>query len=110
MASGPALPGGFVRTVADALGPGGVLDDPEVTAAWATDWTGRYRCAPPVVVRPSDAAHVAEVVAAAREHGVALVPVGGNTGLVGGSTPCDGEVVVDLRRLAAVTDVEVNGG
>jgi FAD/FMN-containing dehydrogenase len=50
------------------------------------------------------------VVARCQEAGVALVPQGGNTGLVGGGVPLAGELVVSLRRLAWVTDVDTLGG
>ncbi|WP_436795935.1 FAD-binding oxidoreductase [Actinospongicola halichondriae] len=40
----------------------------------------------------------------------ALVPQGGNTGLVGGSVPRDGEVVVSTSRMDAITDVDVDAG
>ena len=46
----------------------------------------------------------------AEKPGAALVPQGGNTGLVGGGVPLAGEVVLSLRRLAGVTDVDPLGG
>lgn len=110
MARLPALPGPFLAAVTDALGPGAVVTDPDVTAGRSVDWTGRFHGAPPALLRPGTADEVVAVVAAAAAHGVALVPQGGNTGLVGGATPCDGEVVVDLRRLDAITDVDPVGG
>lgn len=107
--AGP-LPAGFLTEVVDALGAEAVLTDPERTASWAVDWTGRFRAPAPVVARPGTVAEVAAVVGAARAHGVAIVPAGGITGLVGGATPCDGEVVVDLRRLDAIVDVDAAAG
>ena len=89
----------FLTGCREALGPAHVLVDPDVTAGYATDWTGRFRGAAPAVVRPGSTAEVAEVVALARRHRVALVPQGGNTGLVGGGVPLAGEVVVSLGRL-----------
>jgi FAD/FMN-containing dehydrogenase len=109
-AAAPDLPAGFVADVTGALGPAHVVTDPEVRAAHESDWTGRFSGPSPAVLRPGSTAEVAAVVATARAHGVALVPQGGNTGLVGGATPCDGEVVVDLRRLAAVVDVDPGSG
>ncbi|CAN5134113.1 FAD-binding oxidoreductase [soil metagenome] len=106
----PAVPDRFLTEVTNVLQPGGVVIDPELTTSYATDWTGRYRGQPGAVLRPGGTLEVAAVVDAARRHGVALVAQGGNTGLVGGATPCDGEVVVDLRRLAAITDVDPLGG
>ena len=42
----------------------------------------------------------------ASEHKIALVPQGGNTGLVGGQTPHNGEVVVSLRRLDKIREID----
>ena len=83
-----------------------VLTDPDVTAGYAVDWTGRFRGRAPVVLRPGTTAEVAVLVALARRYRVALVPQGGNTGLVGGGVPLAGEVVVSLGRFGAV---EVDG-
>jgi FAD/FMN-containing dehydrogenase len=105
-----ALPGAFLTEVRGALDERSVVTDPEQTAGQGVDWTGRFRAAPPVVVRPRTVDEVAAVLLAAGAHGVAVVPQGGNTGLVGGATPLDGEVVVDLRRLDTITDVDALGG
>ncbi|MGH9282349.1 MAG: FAD-binding oxidoreductase, partial [Acidimicrobiales bacterium] len=106
MATPPAL----VAKLAEVVGPGHVLTDPDVTAGWCVDWTGRFRGATPAVVRPGSTTVVAGVLAVCRELGVALVPQGGNTGLVGGSVPLSGEVVLSLRRLDEVGAVDGAGG
>jgi FAD/FMN-containing dehydrogenase len=93
------------RLVAVA-GAGHVLSDPELTAPFEADPTGRYRGSAAAVVRPADAAQVAEVLRACGEAGVAVVPQGGNTGLVGGQVPAGGEVVLSLARLDAVGPVD----
>jgi len=78
----------------------------DVTAGYVVDWTGRFRGATPAVVRPGSTAEVAAVVVACADAGMAIVPQGGNTGLVGGSVPLDREVVLSLRRLVAVDPVD----
>jgi FAD/FMN-containing dehydrogenase len=98
---------GFLQRCREALGERYVLTDPQVTAAQAVDWTRRWQGATPAVVRPGHSEEVASVVAAARAARVALVPQGGNTGLVAGAVPLDGEVVLDLRRLDELGPVEV---
>jgi FAD/FMN-containing dehydrogenase len=50
---------------------------------------------------------VAEVVRLCTQAGVAVVPQGGNTGLCGGATPINGEVVVSLTRLNRVRGIDV---
>lgn len=104
------LPPAFAASVAEVVGATHVLTDPAVVAGQEVDWTGRFRGQTPAVVRPGSVEEVAAVVAAARSAGVALVPQGGNTGLVGGGIPGDGEVVLDLRRLRDVTDADPGSG
>ena len=99
-----------LQQLRDIVGSGHMVVEPEVMASYAIDWTGRFRGQPTAVVRPGDVREVAAVVALCQEAGVALVPQGGNTGLVGGSVPLAGEVVLSLRRLAGVTDVDALGG
>ncbi len=101
---------GLLEELGAAVGAAHVVVEQEVTASYGIDWTGRFQGLPSAVVRPGDAAEVAAVVEVCKEAGVALVPQGGNTGLVGGSVPLSGEVVLSLRRLAGVTDVDRLGG
>src|SRR5918999_475595 len=58
------------------------------------------------VVRPASTDEVAGVLRACSASGGAVVPQGGNTGLVGGGVPLAGEVVLSLRRLATVGPVD----
>lgn len=100
----------FLAGAVDVVGAPHVLTDPEVTAGHGRDWTGRYRAEPVPVLRPASTAEVAALVVLARRHGVGLVPQGGNTGLVGGGVALDGGVVVDLRRLDRIGEVDPLGG
>jgi FAD/FMN-containing dehydrogenase len=99
----------FLRDCRAALGAAAVVTDPDVIAPHITDWTGRWVGHAPAVLRPASTDEVVPVVRAARAHGVALVPQGGNTGLVGGATPLAGEVVVDLRHLDRLDAVDEAG-
>jgi FAD/FMN-containing dehydrogenase len=92
------------------VGPRHVVLDPEIMVPYGVDWTGRFRGTPAAVIRPGDVAEVAAVVAHCRDAGAALVAQGGNTGLVGGGVPLAGELVLSLRRLSAITDVDPLGG
>lgn len=74
------------------------------------DWRQRYRGQALAVVRPGSTEQVAMVVRLCAEHGVSIVPQGGNTGLVGGSVPdaSGRQVLLHLGRLRAVRQVDVD--
>ena len=102
---GTALPDSFLRSLAALVGPSHVLTG-DAAAGFAVDWTGRFRGHTPAVVRPRDTAEVAAVLALCTGAGLAVVPQGGNTGLVGGGVPRHGEVVLSLTRLSQMTPVD----
>src|SRR4051794_11389360 len=89
---------GRLRDLTPVLGVGHVLVDDDVRAPYETDWTRRFSGRAAAVVRPANAEEVAAVLRACAEAGVAVVPQGGNTGLVGGGVPRDGEVVLSTTR------------
>ena len=89
-----------------AVGDAHVLTDPDVRASYERDWTGRFGGAALAVVRPADTEQVGTVLRACAQHDVAIVPQGGNTGLVGGSVPRNGEVVLSLTRLCSIGPVD----
>jgi FAD/FMN-containing dehydrogenase len=92
------------------VGASNVVTDPEMVEPYVVDWTGRYRGATPAVVRPASVDEVAAVLAACNDARVAVVPQGGNTGLVGGSVPLAGEIVLSLQRLRALEPVDARSG
>ena len=96
-----------VAALADIVGGDHVLTDPSMVVGYTTDWTGRFVGAHTAVVRPGSTNEVAEVVGLCRREGIAIVPQGGNTGLVGGSVPLNGEIIVSLRRLNAIDAPDV---
>jgi len=106
----PAMPDPLLTALADIVGPRHVLTEAGVTAGYTVDWTGRFRGATRAVVRPGTTAEVAGVLDRCRRAGAAVVPQGGNTGLVGGSVPLHGEVVLSLRRLGEVGAVDTLAG
>ena len=95
-----------------AVGADHVLTDAGDVAAYAVDWTGVHQGRALAVVRPGTTSEVAAVVAACHEAGVAIVPQGGNTGLVGGGVPdASGEqVVLSLGRMRTIREVDPVAG
>jgi FAD/FMN-containing dehydrogenase len=100
------LPDRMLDDLADVVGRPHVLVDPDLTVASTVDWTGRFHGSTPAVVRPANTAEVAAVLARCDAGRVAVVPQGGNTGLVAGAVPLHGEIVVDLRRLDTIGPVD----
>jgi FAD/FMN-containing dehydrogenase len=75
-------------------------------APYVTEERGLFHGRSPLVLRPGSTAEVSEICKLASEHKIALVPQGGNTGLVGGQTPHHGEVVVSMRRLDKIREID----
>jgi FAD/FMN-containing dehydrogenase len=88
------------------VGDGHVLVEPALRAGFEHDVTGRFGGDAVAVVRPADTAQVAEVLRICGERAIAVVPQGGNTGLVGGGVPRGGELVVWLGRLQQLGEVD----
>ena len=98
-------------TLLDSLrqiaGPANVLTEGDLSA-WELDWRKRAQGKALAVVRPASTAEVAAVVKACAAAGVSMVPQGGNTGLVAGSTPDDSgqQIVLSLQRMNAVRGMD----
>ncbi|HET7685260.1 MAG TPA: FAD-binding oxidoreductase [Candidatus Limnocylindria bacterium] len=100
----------LVDGLAGIVGDAHCLTDPDLRASHETDWTGRWRGHARAVVRPADRDQVAAVLRACAADGVAVVPQGGNTGLVGGAVPPDGAVVLVTTRLREIGPLDALGG
>lgn len=96
----------LTAALVDVVGPRHVLLGRRFTERYGVDWTGRYRGTPPAVVQPASTAEVSAVLRLCDREEVAVVPQGGNTGLVGGSVPRNGELVLSLARLQELGEVE----
>ncbi len=94
----------LIEDLRAAVGAAQVLTGADM-ARHARDWLGKYQGAPVAVVRPGSTAEVAACVRVAAAHGVPVVPVGGNTGLVGG-TMTTGGVMVSLERMNRIRAVK----
>lgn len=113
--------GELLAALRDVVGAAHVLVDADLRASYETDWTRRWSGTALAVVRPHSTDEVSAVMVACHAAGAAVVPQGGNTGLVGGSVPRQGgdrpQVIVSLARLndlepvdAAAAEVTVAAG
>jgi FAD/FMN-containing dehydrogenase len=94
------------QSLRDVVGSQHVLSDADLKSSYERDYTGRYAGSARLVVRPADTSEVAGVMAVCARHGVAVVPQGGNTGLVGAGVPRAGELLLSLQRLDETGDVD----
>jgi FAD/FMN-containing dehydrogenase len=107
--TGTGLPAALLRELGAVVGGAHVLTG-DAAAGYATDWTGGFTGWAPAVLRPRDTEQVAALLALCAGAGVAVVPQGGNTGLVGGGVPLHGEVVLSLARLDRLGPVDAEAG
>ncbi|WP_267222771.1 FAD-binding oxidoreductase [Dyella silvae] len=79
-----------------------LLTDPADLEHYGRDWTRRWTPAPLAIALPTELMDVQTIVRWANEHGVAIVPSGGRTGLSGGAVAAHGELVLSLERMNRV--------
>jgi FAD/FMN-containing dehydrogenase len=104
----------LVDELIEIVGGSHVSTDPTVIVGYCTDWTGHLGGLALAVVRPADASEVAAVLSACVRHGVAVIPQGGNTGLVQGGVPDRDTsapvIIISTVRLNAIEPVDELSG
>lgn len=76
---------------------------------YGKDWTKVYPPRPSAIAFPRTTDEVSRVVKLCAEHGVAIVPSGGRTGLAGGAVAANGELVLSMSRMRRIDPVEMLG-
>ena len=99
------LPNEFLADAKALLGDKGWRMDAESLEEVSTPWRGTYQGQTPFLALPASTQEVSALVKLCAEHGVAVTPQGGNTGLVDAGTP-HGEITVSLRRMQTVRAVD----
>jgi FAD/FMN-containing dehydrogenase len=102
-----ALIGRFAALVGDAY----AISDPAGQAPYLVEWRDRFHGRTPLVLRPRTVDEVIAIMRLAHETRTAIVPQGGNTGLVGGQVPhrTGDEIVLSLTRLDRVRAIDPQG-
>lgn len=92
--------------------PGGAWTTVEQNdlATFNEDWMGKYKGKSTCVIRPKSTAELSDIMRICYDNDVAVVPQGGNTGLVGGSVPVHDEVVISLAALNRVRSFDSAAG
>jgi len=100
----------WLDQMAQILGAKGFTRSPDEMTPWLTDWRGRYTGAAVAMVSPASTAEVSQIVKIANAGRIAIVPQGGNSGMVGGATPDkSGEaILLSLRRMNQIRAISKN--
>ena len=98
-----------IDALARIVGAEHAIRDAGAMAPYLVEWRDRYHGKAALVLRPGTTEEVAAILKLANETKTAIVPQGGNTGLVGGQIPFETghEVVVSLSRLNRVRDIDL---
>ncbi|MCP1198248.1 FAD-binding oxidoreductase [Notoacmeibacter sp. MSK16QG-6] len=108
MTMAPDLIDRFTAIVGDKY----ALRDDADTAPYRHELRKLFHGETPLVLRPASTDEVAAILRLASETGTAIVPQGGNTGLVGGQTPDDtgSQIILSLSRLCAIREIDTDAG
>ncbi|WP_404480736.1 FAD-binding oxidoreductase [Novosphingobium sp. BL-52-GroH] len=106
--AGMTAPLRFLDAASALLGPRGLTIDPELVDPWLTDWRGRFTGRARALASPANVAELAALVRLCGEHGVPIVPQGGNSGMSGGATPDQSgdALLLSLRRMNAIRAID----
>ncbi|MFK7888471.1 MAG: FAD-binding oxidoreductase [Gammaproteobacteria bacterium] len=93
------------------VGAAGVVADRDLWPAYLNDERQLYVGEAAMIVRPATTQEVSDVMRVCHEHGLSVVPQGGNTGYCGGATPDDGanQVLLSLSRMNNVRALDTVG-
>ncbi|XP_063410334.1 D-2-hydroxyglutarate dehydrogenase, mitochondrial-like [Mytilus trossulus] len=97
-------------SVFEKLIPGRVLTGSSELDGYNTDWLKTCRGSSQVVLRPKNTEEVSAILKYCNERKLAVVPQGGNTGLVGGSVPVFDEIVVSTQLMNQIISLDEISG
>lgn len=98
----------LLEKIGAVVGAKGLTTDPGDMAPWLTDWRRRIDAEALALVSPANREEVQAVVRLASEYGAAIVPQGGNTGMVAGAVPRPGQrpIILSTRRLDTIGEID----
>ncbi|CDP01959.1 unnamed protein product [Coffea canephora] len=92
------------------LGERGVVQDALALDAANTDWMGKYRGSSKLLLQPKNTEEVSQILKYCNSRCLAVVPQGGNTGLVGGSVPVFDEVIINVGLMRNILSFDKVSG
>src|ERR1700704_3364773 len=98
---------GLIAEFERICGPEAVLHEPLQLLTYECDALPHLRRSPALVVLPSTASEVQQIVRLCNREGIPFVGRGDGTGLSGGAMPVEGGIVIAMARLNRVLDVDI---
>ncbi len=89
---------------------GKLTTEPEQLLHYGRDWSRLHQPRPSAIAFPETTEQVLGLVSYANAQGIALVPSGGRTGMSGGATATNGELVVSFERMNRILDFDPVAG
>ncbi|KAK7307505.1 hypothetical protein VNO77_40633 [Canavalia gladiata] len=99
-----------VRFFQEILGTKNVIMDEEKLITANTDWMHKYKGSSKLLLQPQTTDQVSQILKYCNSRCLAVVPQGGNTGLVGGSVPVFDEVIVSLSSMNKIISFDKVSG
>lgn len=87
-----------------------VITNPDEVQPYNEDWTKKYIGKSELVLTPNSTEKISKILKFCNDNSLAVVPQGGNTGLVGGGVPISDEIVLSLKNLNKIENFNVNTG
>src|SRR5688572_2888936 len=88
------------------VGQSNIIVDAEERYAYSHDETEDHSFLPDVVLKPGSAEEISKIMKLCNDHGIAVTPRGGGTGLSGGALPLQKGVVVSMERFNRVLEID----
>jgi len=101
----------ILQRFVEIVGADHAIADQAGMAPYLREWRDRFHGKAALVLQPGSVEEVSQILALASETGTAIVPQGGNTGLVGGQIPSEagGQVLLSLSRLNRIRGIDLAG-
>jgi len=96
----------LLQRFAAIVGKKYAITDPQLQEPYLVEMRDLFHGQTPVILRPGSVEEVSRILKLANDTKTAIVPQGGNTGLVGGQIPHHNEVVLSLTRLDKIREVD----
>ena len=90
------------------VGPNNFIDDVLKMDSYLSDWRNQFNGLSPLILKPLNVQMVSEILVLCSKYNIAVVPQGGNTGLVGGGIPDSSstEIIISLEKMNKILDID----